>query len=68
MSSQKAFLDSSKAILERNKALIESNQEMIKTIESQGEEIKAMRAILQENSRPSSYSEAIKENGTGTGS
>lgn len=62
--SQKAFLESNKAILERNKALLESNQGLMETIKTQGEWIKALKALLQEISRPSRYSEATANNGT----
>jgi hypothetical protein len=62
--SQKAFLESNKAILDRNKALLECNKELMETIKTQGEEIKALKALLQESPRPSSYSEAIANSGT----
>ena len=62
--SQKAFLESNKVISDRNKALLESNQAMMETIKAQGKEIKALKALLQESLRPSSYSEITANNGT----
>ncbi|ROV97003.1 hypothetical protein VSDG_04048 [Cytospora chrysosperma] len=49
--SQKASLDSNKAILDRNKGLME-------TIKTQGEEIKALQALIQDNTSRRSYSGA----------
>jgi hypothetical protein len=65
--SQKAFLESNKAILDRHKALLESNQELMETIRTQGEEIKALKALLQESPRPSSYNEVTARSGTPAG-
>jgi hypothetical protein len=41
---------------------------MMETIKAQGEEIKALKALLQESSRPSSHSEVIGNSGTPMGS
>ncbi|KAM0708839.1 hypothetical protein Q7P35_005492 [Cladosporium inversicolor] len=62
--SQKAFLESNKAISDCNKALLESNKELTETIKTQGKEIKALKALLEETPRPRSYSEAIANSGT----
>lgn len=61
--SQRVFHDSNKAILSRMKALLESNQAMTVTIKAQGEEIKALKALLQGSRKPGTYSEVTANSG-----
>jgi len=65
--SQKGFLESNKVILDPNKALLESDQAKMETIKAQGEKIKALKALLQQSPRPSSYNEITATNGTSIG-
>lgn len=53
---------------ESQMAFLESNKELMETIKAQGEEIKALRTLIQDNTSKRSYSEVIASGGTLTGS
>jgi len=49
MAAQKEMAKSQKAFLNSNKAFLDRNQELMETIKTQGEEIKALQALIQVN-------------------
>lgn len=68
MAAQKEMAGSQKASLDSNKAILDRNKDLMETIKTQGEEIKALQALIQDNTSRRSYSEVITSGGTSTGS
>lgn len=59
MEAQEQMAESQKVFMEGGKALVDSNRTMMETIKAQAEEIMALKALVQESSRPRSYSGAV---------
>lgn len=57
MTVRKEIVASQKAFLEHNKATSDRNKELMEMIKAQGEEIKALRALIQDSMSQRAYSE-----------
>ena len=67
MTAQKEMAESQKAFLDSNKAILDRNRELMETIKTQGEEIKSLRALIQDNISQQTYSEVTAKSGTSVG-
>jgi hypothetical protein len=65
---QKEMAESQKAFLESNKAILDRNKELMETIKTQGEEIKALKALIPNGSSQRTYSEITANSGMSIGS
>jgi hypothetical protein len=68
MAIQREMAESQKAFLESNKMIPDRNKELTEMIKTQGEEIKALRALIQDNTSQRTYSEVAASDGTSMGS
>lgn len=54
MAAQKEIVENQKASLESNRTILDRNKELTEMIRTQGEEIKALQALIQDSARQSS--------------
>lgn len=54
-------------LLDSNKAILDRNKELMETIKTQGEEIKSLRALIQDNTSQQTYCEITAKSGTSVG-
>lgn len=64
MAAQKGMAGNQEAFLESNKAILDRNKELSGMIKTQGEEIKALRALIQDSANQRTYSEVTASGGT----
>lgn len=57
MAAQKETVENQKASLESNRTILDRNKELTEMIRTQGEEIKALQALIQDSARQRMYSE-----------
>lgn len=67
MTAREEMAESQKAFKKSKKAILDHNKELMKTIKSQGEGIKALRALVQDSTSQRTYSDVTADSGTPVG-
>jgi len=67
MATQTEMAESQKAFLESNRMIMDRNKELTEMVKTQGEEIKALRALIQDSTSQRTCSEVTGSGGTSIG-